>query len=161
MQIASGTDRLKDRIKGAGRRISSGRRSMAGTNPFSMGNLMSNPKFNFIDNLAEQYDDDIYNNHLSFLDNEDVESPYNSNTFSCSYVDTNQLCNQICSNNNLNIMSFNIQSLSAKFHEFCELLDECSSKNASPDIILLQELWQIVDPCIFAIKGYQPLIFKC
>jgi exonuclease III len=134
---------------------------MSGTDPYSMGNLISDPNFDFINKINSQYDDDRYNNHLSFLDVDNSESPYNSNTFSCNYVDIDQLCTQMCLSENIVVMSLNIQSLPAKFSELCEFIDLCTSKDSLPDIILLQEVWQIMDPNAFSIPGYQTLIYKC
>jgi Endonuclease/Exonuclease/phosphatase family len=150
-----------ERIKGAGWRPPSGRHAMAGTNEFSIGNLLSDPKFNFINNISAKSKDDIYGNHLSFLDAEDLDFPYNSNSFSCNYIDVDQLPEYICPINNIVIMSINVQSLASKFDELYDFLQLCSQKNTLPDIILLQETWSIVDGNLFNIKGYHPLILKC
>jgi hypothetical protein len=58
-------------------------------------------------------------------------------------------------------MSLNVQSLPAKFSELTDLLNHFHSKNFLPEIILLQEIWQIPDPNIFQLNHYQPLIYKC
>jgi hypothetical protein len=134
---------------------------MAGTNNFSLGNLLSDVKFNFLNNIKSLNEDNIYDNHLSFLDTDNLDSPYNLNTFSCNYVDNDNLFDHLNPNDNLIIMSVNIQSLSAKFAELCEFINMCNRKNTMPDIILLQETWAIYDSDAFNINGYQPLCFKC
>jgi hypothetical protein len=130
---------------------------MAGTNIFDIGNLVDNPSFDFIKAMSSNTNDN--DDSFSFLNNED-ESPYNLSTFNCKYIDTYALCNSDL-NNNFNILSLNVQSLPAKFAELKDLLDVCASKNFFPDIILLQEIWQVVDPALFALDNYQPLFYKC
>jgi hypothetical protein len=134
---------------------------MSGTDTYSIGNIVSDKKFDFINNINLQNKDDNYDNHLSFLDSDSLDSPYNSNTFVCNYVDTDVLCEQILSSNDLNIMSLNIQSLPAKYTELCDLLNVWEEKKSLPDIILLQEIWTVRDPKSFTLNGFQPLIFKC
>ena len=51
-------------------------------------------------------------------------------------------------------MCINIQSLPAKFNEFTDLISQLSSANCCPDIICLQEIWQLKDPDMFNIAGY-------
>jgi hypothetical protein len=148
-----------DRIKGAGRRTSAGRHLISGTDTFSIGNLESDPNFDFINKINSQSNDDIYNNHLSFLNNDEDDSPYSLSSFECKYVDS--ISNSFDIKNNFIVMSVNIQSLSAKFNELCDLLNDCASNESLHDIILLQEIWQIIDADAFAITGYQPLIYRC
>ena len=57
-------------------------------------------------------------------------------------------------------MSFNSQSLHAKFSEFSELINLLNSKNCAPDVICVQELWQISPYFITTLPGYHPMIFK-
>ena len=57
-------------------------------------------------------------------------------------------------------MSFNIQSLPSKFTEFQEFISNFNVNRCSPDIILLQENWNLQNPDLFHIPGYSPLIFK-
>jgi len=60
----------------------------------------------------------------------------------------------------LSIFSLNIQSISAKFQEFLELINLFSAHNCSPDVICLQELWRFPEYANFSLPGYNPLIFK-
>jgi hypothetical protein len=57
-------------------------------------------------------------------------------------------------------MTLNIQSISAKFLEFSELINLFSNFNCSPDVICLQELWQFPSYANFTLPGYYPLEFK-
>ena len=60
-------------------------------------------------------------------------------------------------NENLSLLSLNIQSLPAKFNEFSDLLNDLSLSKINPDLICLQETWQIPDPSLFKIPNYQPI----
>ena len=46
-------------------------------------------------------------------------------------------------------MSLNIQSLPSKFIEFNDMISNLNVKKCSPDVIALQEIWQIQDPAFF------------
>ena len=57
---------------------------------FSLGNISSNPQFNFLNNL------NVLNNDQSeafnFLNTDDSDSPYNLSTFHCNYYDEIEYC---------------------------------------------------------------------
>jgi hypothetical protein len=74
---------------------------MAGTDNFSIGSLLSDQKYNFLNNIKSHSEDDIYDNHLSFLDIDNIDSPYNSNTFVCNYVDNDNLFDHLNPKDNL------------------------------------------------------------
>ena len=63
-------------------------------------------------------------------------------------------------NNDISIMTFNIQSLNSKFNELKELVYTLNCNNCEPDIICLQELWQFPMEAEFLLPGYKPLIYK-
>jgi hypothetical protein len=132
---------------------------MTGTNNLNLGNLIDNPLFDFIKVLSSNPDNDN-SNSFSFFDSDDFDSPYNNGNFDSTYVDHMAVCNSRL-NEKINIMSLNIQSLPAKFTELSDFLNHCSMYKFIPDVILLQEIWQINDPSIFTLKNYQPLVFKC
>ena len=54
-------------------------------------------------------------------------------------------------------MSLNIQSLPAKFTELKNFISQLAINNSLPDIICLQELWNLHDVSAFSIPGYFPL----
>lgn len=113
--------------------------------------LATNDQFDFITKLLafEQDDDqfDLYNT-----------SPYKEININTSYIDIDSIPTSNSNRNkSLLIMSLNIQSLASKFNEFSDLISHLSSIKKSPDIICLQELWQIIDPDLFDLDGYQPL----
>ena len=51
-------------------------------------------------------------------------------------------------------LSWNIQSLPAKFNEFQEFINVLNHNNCSPDVICLQETWKIIDKNLFALPNY-------
>ena len=126
---------------------------------FSLGNISSNPQFDFLNNL------NVLNNDQSeafnFLNTDDSDSPYNLSTFHCNYYDEIEYCKTFKSEKRLSIMSLNVQSLSAKFSDLKDFLELLSCNDSSPDIICIQETWNILDCNMFLIAGYQPPIFKC
>ena len=112
----------------------------------------SDPNFNFlskIQNDSNSDDDFIFNSDFS---------PYSEININCSYAEPNHLTH--LNNTNLSVLSLNIQSLSAKFLTFKDMLNDLSSSNVIPDIICLQEVWQIPDPSLFCIPNYQPILFN-
>ena len=58
-------------------------------------------------------------------------------------------------------MSLNIQSLPAKYTDLKCLIISLLKHNCSPDIICIQETWNVIDPSLFSLPNYQPLIVKC
>jgi hypothetical protein len=133
---------------------------MTGTNNLNLGNLTDNPLYDFIKVLSSNSDNENSNDSFSFFESDDLDSPYNNGNFDSVYVDHVSVCNSRL-NEKINIMSLNIQSLPAKFSELLYFINHCSQYNFLPDIILLQEIWQIADPNIFSLKNYQPLVYKC
>ena len=57
-------------------------------------------------------------------------------------------------------MSLNIQSISAKFNEFSELINVLSNLNCAPDIICLQEIWRFPTYHNFKLANYHLFVYK-
>ena len=81
-------------------------------------------------------------------------SPYSEFDISCKYTGINDY---IKNEKKLSILSLNIQSLSSKFSELSELLNELESTKSQPDLICLQEVWQIHNISSFNLPNYHPL----
>jgi hypothetical protein len=95
--------------------------------------------FNFIHNLSSNpHDED--DNSFDFFNVDELSSPYSSSNFNCRYLDIPDSCTILSNDDRISILSLNIQSLSAKFAEFNELINIFSEKNCLPDVILLQEI---------------------
>ncbi len=84
----------------------------------------------------------------------------NSSNILCSYLDPYEYAERFCNLKNVSIMSLNIQSLPAKFQEFQELIHVLSSSKCSPDVICLQEIWQIHDNMNLSLPGYSKLEYR-
>jgi hypothetical protein len=135
---------------------------MINNDTFSMDNLSSNPNFDFIHNLNANFNNNSNENDSSnFFDSNEDDNPYASSHFSCNYFDIDEACVKLNNAKCLSVFSLNIQSLPAKFNEFKELIEIFSEKNCKPDVILLQEIWQIHDCNLYMLSGYHPLLFKC
>lgn len=120
---------------------------------YTINDLSTHPKFNFLKTLAYEKD-----NRFSFFSPDDNDSPYDCTNIDCSYVSATD-CSAFKSGD-LNILSLNVQSLSAKFVELKDMLASLCLRNCSPDIICLQELWQFPEDADFHIMGYNKLLFK-
>ena len=141
---------------GGGRtRAAGGRRCRCWTmaNPsFDLGDLVNNPNFNFINHFANQPDQD--DSPFDFSD-----SPYTTSTFDTQFIDSSTFISTYKTNNNLKLLSLNIQSLPAKYNELRSFIISLSTNNCAPEIIALQEIWQVIDASHFPLPGYQPLLF--
>ena len=122
----------------------------------TLDNLNNNQEFNFLNTLSNQ-DTNIQSPSDTDLLN---DSPYSDIKLYCSYQDENEFVSKYNNLNEFSFMSFNIQSLAAKFSDFQEQIHFLQQHNCSPDVILLQEIWQIIDPVQFLIDGYHPLILS-
>jgi Reverse transcriptase (RNA-dependent DNA polymerase)/Endonuclease/Exonuclease/phosphatase family len=116
---------------------------------FSIDNLASDPKFNFL-NTVLQNDDE----------NDSWESPYDNLTNNSVYCDELSYYANYKNCNDFSMMTLNIQSLPSKFNEFNEFVSMLNLNHCSPDVICLQELWQFPDTVDFSINDYHPLIYK-
>ena len=123
-------------------------------NEFDINSITVNPQYNFLNKIGNDEDSEIVN----FFSN-NHELPYDSCTFKCEYVDVLSL-NNLNNSSKLCIMTLNIQSIQAKFTERKELVFSLCNSNCLPDVICLQEIWQIQDRAEFNLPGYKPLIYK-
>jgi hypothetical protein len=123
----------------------------------TLADLLTDPKYDF---LAQFTADHEGISNYSFF-NEANDNPYDSIQISCDYYDENEFSHKFRNLKNFSMFSLNIQSLSAKFNEFKELLSHLETASCSPDIIFLQETWKIFDPMHFSLHNYSPLQFNC
>ena len=80
---------------------------------------------------------------LNTQDDDSNDSPYSNLNVQCSYFDENQFINNFKILKNISILSLNIQSLPSKFAEFQELIQNLQINKCEPDILSIQETWQI------------------
>ncbi len=116
---------------------------------FSLNNLMNNQDFNFLDQLSKS---ELFN----IRPNDDLinDSPYANIQLQCKYLDETEFANCFSNLNSFSYMSFNIQSLQAKFNLFQEMIQHFIDSGCAPDDILLQEIWKIPDVSLFELNGY-------
>jgi hypothetical protein len=118
----------------------------------ALRSMTTDPNFDFMNilNNFEANDDNYISN----------DSPYDNTIISCSYLDELQFSTSYKNSEKFSLVSFNTQSLSAKFLEFNELIIMLQTDRCVPDVICLQEIWQFPDPLMFCLPGYNPLIYK-
>jgi len=111
-----------------------------------------NPNFNFIHKFANNEENESEFDH--------ADTPYSQSIFDTSYIDILSYLDKQRNSTNISLLSLNIQSLPSKFNELTSLIISLSQNNCSPEIIALQEIWQVSDASHFPLPGYQPIIFK-
>ena len=123
---------------------------------YSLDNFSNDPAFNFLNTISETTDADEDNKMYDFSD-----SPYNNCNILCSYMDETKFS---CTYKNLkkfSFMSLNIQSLPSKFIDLNDMISNLNVNMCAPDVIALQEIWQIQDPAFFPLPNYNLIEFKC
>ena len=95
------------------------------------------------------------------LDNYENEyfSIFESIDIDCNYYDLQDFVNTFKNSNEIKLVSFNINSLAAKFTKLLDLLDFFVRNDIFLDVIALQEVWAIRDESVFNIRGYN-LVYK-
>ena len=88
------------------------------------------------------------------------DSPYDTTDISCEFIDPSSYASSFKNLKDLSILSLNIQSLAAKFSEFKDLICLFIDSNCAPDVICLQEIWQISPHADFSLPGYASLVYK-
>jgi hypothetical protein len=121
---------------------------------FSLENLESIPQFNFSNSLLNSDFFSVNNN------NELDVSPYSDLNIQCNYMDVNSFISMHRSVSNFSFFSLNIQSIHAKFTEFEDLINNLNSMHCAPDVILLQEIWQVQCVNSVSLNNYSELVFK-
>ena len=108
---------------------------MANSIQFSLAELSTNPKFDFINSIKNNNTDS-----KDYLDTEDIDSPYCPDKFTCNYYDEMQFLAKYRNLNKFSVMTFNIQSLPSKFSELKDFIHQLNKNNCKPDVICLQEV---------------------
>ena len=127
---------------------------MDSTLSLSLDNLVSSPNHDFIQVLNNI---DVPFAGSFCTDNREDEPLYNDSNFSCYYLDETSFCTKFRNTNNFFVMCLNIQSLSAKFNDLHQLISNMLYSNCAPDVICLQETWQIPNSNLLSLPNYFPL----
>ena len=117
-----------------------------------LDNVRTDPRFDFLSLFNSVEDDDPVPDSF-FINNQC--SPYSNLNLSCTYLELEKLPD--INNSKFNVVSLNIQSLPAKFNEFTDFISQFSDADSCPDVICLQETWNIIDNSAFPLINYHPL----
>ena len=117
-----------------------------------LDNVRTDPRFDFLSLFNSVEDDDPVPDSF-FINNQC--SPYSNLNLSCTYLELEKLPD--IKNSKFNVLSLNIQSLPAKFNELTDLISQFSDADSCPDVICLQETWNIIDNSAFPLINYHPL----
>jgi len=118
-----------------------------------MDDICADPQFNFLSFFSEENDDDAVPD--SFFTTNHC-SPYSNINLNCNYISNDDF--STLNMNQFTVLSLNIQSLAAKFGEFSDLINEMQTSKVCPDILCLQETWNIVDNSMYPLPNYHPLL---
>jgi hypothetical protein len=121
--------------------------------PLSLDNLILSEPYDFI-NIVNHSDSPCIGN---FRSSDTDETPYAESSFNFSYIDETAFCSEYKNNGKFLVMSLNIQSLNSKFNDLRQLVSNMLYHNCAPDIICLQEIWQIPYTALLSIPNYFPL----
>ena len=88
------------------------------------------------------------------------DSPYSNLDVQRTYFDENQYVTNFKNLKKFSIHSLNIQSLPSKFTEFQELIQHFQRNNCEPDILCVQETWQILYIPSVSLDNYSPIECK-
>jgi len=86
--------------------------------------------------------------------------PYSNVVISSKYYDMCSLPAQLNGHDSPLFLSINIQSLNSKYEELKTQIIELVNQKIQIDIIAIQETWEICQPDVLSIPGFQPIIFK-
>ena len=118
-----------------------------------MGSLNSNFEYNFSNEL------NLYFGNANDLFDIDV-NPFENLKINCNYFDESTFISKLENCKEFILLSANIQSLFSKFSKLVEFISMLKSKNIILDLIALQEIWNVSDPNLFNIPGYQKIVIK-
>jgi endonuclease/exonuclease/phosphatase family metal-dependent hydrolase len=124
---------------------------MDSVHDFSIDNFSNDPKYDFLNSLFSNDEPNPYDYS---------ESPYDVCNISSIYTTEYEFIKLKNVKNQASVMSFNIQSISAKFNEFFNFVALLQSINCAPDVICLQELWQFPNDVNFSLPGYHSLVYE-
>ena len=92
---------------------------------------------------------------LDFIKKGDLDDIFINDKSSEYFDENNYILECTETEYNLKILSINIQSLNSKFHSLKCFLSNFPNKDSLPDILCLQEIWNIPVPEILKLEGYR------
>ena len=130
-----------------------------------LDDLESGEQYNLLHHFAGNQNDNVFFDEFEddnpFITNnaEISDCPYNNVTIDCHYYTEKSFLDRFATCNRFSLLNWNIWGLSAKWESVNEFISELNSKTFSFDIIAFQEIFQLHQPEIFKLPGYQNLIF--
>ncbi len=91
---------------------------------------------------------------------ENVYEPYSNVDITSNYYDMYTLPSISHDDTSPLFLSINIQSLNSKHSELCNQILDLTSKNLLIDVIAIQETWDICQPDLLSIPGFQSFVYK-
>jgi len=132
-----------------------------GGRAWGVGSGIRGPNNNIL--LASLIDDNSLNagNLLNGLlhDDENIQQFFNTN-ISSDYHDLQSFISKFKGAKEPLFISVNIQSLNSKFNELKLFVNELKCNDIEPDMLILQETWNINFPELCLLPDFQPLIFS-
>jgi len=122
-----------------------------GDNLYSIDSIINNPDFNL---------NSVFSNNRSEDDDDELTFEQFNNQFITNYCDTEQFLSNVDTTGGLIVMSLNVQSLASKFDSLCSFITELKGGNKEPDLICLQEVWNVPEFVNFDIPGFHSPLFK-
>ncbi len=93
-------------------------------------------------------------------ENDDTIDPYSDLIIDSKYYDMYTLPSILNDSDSPIFLSINIQSLLSKYEELRFFITDMSRKKVSIDVIAIQEVWEIQQPELLPIPGFQTIIHK-
>ncbi len=99
-------------------------------------------------------------NHVYQDVNDITNDPYSELIIDSKYYDIYSLPTILHDNVSPIFLSINIQSLMSKYDELRSFIVELSGKKIVIDVIAVQEVWEVRQPEILPIPGFQTVVYK-
>ena len=133
-----------------------------------VGELETGEQYNFLHQFTGIYNNSVPNYDFDDDDNpfitdnaEISECPCDNITLDCHYYTEKSFLDRFANSNRFSLLNWNICGLAAKWESVNEFISEINSKTFTFDIIAFQEIFQLHEPEIFQLPGYQKLFFRC
>jgi hypothetical protein len=85
---------------------------------------------------------------------DDDDNPYSLINIDAKFYDPNSFMTQFSNDSRPLFLNLNVQSLNSKHSELSIFINELYCKNIFPDVMCLQEIWQIPDENIVSLQDY-------
>ena len=93
---------------------------------------------------------------LSNIDSSNInfDNPFYEINFDSRYFEELEFCEKYRNNDNLSLITWNIQSLNSKFEGLLEFISNLNNFNINIDVLCFQEIFEISNPDFFHLDNY-------